>query len=497
MARDRKSARMQDQIKTLLSQGLSIRKVALALDVSRQTVRKYSEKDVIEGGSAEPMLASETSDWDGAIDWGEVAKAAAAGTTVKQLHAEYAPEVAYNRFRRRLRTKASVAPAVTLRLEHKPGERTQVDYCDGPPVLDRATGEARKTHLFCGVLPFSSFVFGEFVWDQKLPSFIESHERMWAYFGGVTPYVVIDNLKAGVKTAHRYDPDVNPTYCDYGNHQGFAVLPARPYTPRDKACVEATIGAIQRSFFQEVRNRVFYSLDDLNRAFRSFLDRFNKETMKDYGQTRSERFATERELLQPLPRERFEFSEWKAAKVHPDCHIQVAKNLYSVPHRFVGHTVRVRVSSKLVEAFVDGEAIASHPRQKGTGNVVTNEQHYPEGKREVCSFHVQAAISEARAIGPHTEELVTVLTTSRHPLRFLRRVQGILRTYHADGVTLEAAEYASRMALSFKRLRVDYIKGCIQHFAAHGARPSAVTPRRSQEELFLHSQSQTTAGGES
>lgn len=208
MARDRKSARMQDQIKTLLSQGLSIRKVALALNVSRQTVRKYGEDDVVEISNTKPLLVNESSDWDRAIDWGEVAKAASAGTTVKQLHAECAPEVAYNRFRRRLRAKAVVPPAVTLRLEHKPGERTQVDYCDGPLVLDRATGEARKTHLFCGVLPFSSFAFGEFVWDQKLPSFIESHERMWAYFGGVTPYVVIDNLKAGVKTAHRYDPDV-------------------------------------------------------------------------------------------------------------------------------------------------------------------------------------------------------------------------------------------------------------------------------------------------
>ena len=41
MARDRKTARMQEQIKVLLSQGLSIRKVALALGISRQTVRKF------------------------------------------------------------------------------------------------------------------------------------------------------------------------------------------------------------------------------------------------------------------------------------------------------------------------------------------------------------------------------------------------------------------------------------------------------------------------
>lgn len=99
---------------------------------------------------------------------------------MKQLHAEYAPEVSYTRFRRRLRVKASSSPAIAIRLEHKPGERTQINYCDGIAIVDRATGERRKTHLFCGVLPFSSFAFAEFVESQKLASFIESHERMWA-----------------------------------------------------------------------------------------------------------------------------------------------------------------------------------------------------------------------------------------------------------------------------------------------------------------------------
>ena len=332
-----------------------------------------------------------------------------------------------------------------------------------------------------------AYTFGEFVWDQKLASFIESHERAWAFFGGVTPYVVVDNLKSGIKKAHRYDPDVNPTYCDYGNHQGFAVLPARPYTPRDKACVEATIGAIQRSFFQQVRNCAFYSLDEINRAFRVFLGEFNSGVMKDHGQSRSERFVIEQSVLLPIPANRFEMGEWKSARVHPDCHVQVDKNLYSVPHRFVGKTARVRSSSKLVEIFHDGEAITSHPRQKGMGNVVTNEQHYPEGKRGLQSFHVQTALREARAIGPLTEELVLKLTSSSHPLRYLRRVQGILRVYHTDAVSQDAAEYASKMALSFNRPRLDYIKGCVAHFIAHGARLSAVTPNRNQEDLFLHS----------
>jgi transposase len=106
---------------------------------------------------------------------------------------------------------------------------------------------------------------------------------MFAYFGGITPYVVVDNLKSGVYRADLYDPDVNPTYCDFANHMGFAVLPARPYKARDKGSGESHIGVVQRGFFQEVRNRVFYSLQELNKALRDYLHRLNHEVMKDYG----------------------------------------------------------------------------------------------------------------------------------------------------------------------------------------------------------------------
>jgi transposase len=296
MAQERISGPMQEQIKKLLAEGHSIRKVSHALGVARQTVRKFGrqrgepehepKKDVSAAiGSRHPDTEGVAA-WEHAIDWAAVRAAVNSGVTIKQVHAEQAPEVSYTSFRRTLHRRAAPSPVIALRLTHQPGETVQVDYCDGILIVDAKTGETSKTQFFCGVLPFSSYAFGEFVSDQKLPTFIESHERMWSYLGGVTQYVVVDNLKSGVRKAHRYDPDVNPTYCDYGNHQGFAVLPARPYTPRDKACVEATIGAIQRGFFQEVRGRIFYSIADLNAAFRPYLERFNRGVMKDYGQSR-------------------------------------------------------------------------------------------------------------------------------------------------------------------------------------------------------------------
>ncbi|HWA73966.1 MAG TPA: IS21 family transposase [Polyangiaceae bacterium] len=497
MARDRKTARMQEQIRVLLSQGLSIRKVALALGISRQTVRKFGTGQATDVGAADVTSAPA---WDAAIDWADVAKQAAAGATIKQLRSELAPEASYTRFRRRLIAMAPRPIAATMRLEHKPGEQVQIDYCDGIGIIDRVTGEVRKTHLFCAVLPFSSYTFGEFTSSQNLASFIESHERMWAFFGGVTLYVVIDNLKAGVRAAHRYDPDVNPTYCEYGNHQGFAVLPARPYKPRDKATVEATIGAIQRGFFQEVRKRNFYSLAELNAAFRSYLERFNDGVMKDHGFSRRERFVQEQPLLRPLPQSRFELFDWRTAKVHPDCHVQVDKNFYSAPHGMIGQTVRVRLGAKLVELFTtDHERLAAHARLAGVGKFSTEEQHYPDGKLSIRRFEVRGAQAEAERIGPKTLELVQSLINSSHPLRHLRRVQGILRLRQSNRVTREALEYAADKALTFKKPRLAYIKACAEHYDANGARLVLVKPKRDGEDLFLHRNGDgaDASGGES
>ena len=147
---------------------------------------------------------------------------------MKALFEEYAPQINYSTFAKHLKSSLKIPKKPAIPLDHVAGERIQIDYCDGLKITDRKTGKTRKTHFFCGVLPFSSMTFGEFTDNQKLDNFIRSHEKMFAYFGGTTPYIVLDNLKSGVSKAHRWDPDLKPTYCDFGNKTGFAGLPAKP-----------------------------------------------------------------------------------------------------------------------------------------------------------------------------------------------------------------------------------------------------------------------------
>lgn len=484
MAKERTSVRMQTQIKIMSEQGHSIRTIARVLKLSRRTVRKYL--------APAPLVAEKTGGgWEEQIDWEYVRQEVAGkGTTIKQIGREVAPEVEYVKFWRAYWEYASpiASPSeVTIRLDHKPGEKVQVDFSDGVWLTDRASGKKTLTQLFLGVLPFSSHVYGEFVLDQKLSTFIGLHERMFSYFGGVTPYLVVDNLKSGVHKAHLYDPDVNPTYCDFANHMGFAVLPARPRKPRDKGSGESHIGVLQRDFYQRVRNQVFYSLEELNTVLRRYLEHLAQQVMKDYGVSRAERFAEEKKHLKPLPPTRFELSEWRSAKVHPDCHIQVEKNFYSVPFVYVGQRVRVRLSEKMVEVFnEDCQPLAAHSRLRGVGKFSTFDTHYPEHKLSVARFEVRHGQEQARKLGPNVEKLVEQLFSTDHPLRHLRRVQGILRLVKSHPITPEALDHACQRAMVFHKTRLAYIKDCALYFVHNGQRPTLTAPQRKADTVHLH-----------
>ncbi len=483
MAKERTSVCMQAQIKIMSKQGHSIRSIARVLRLSRRTVRKYLEPT--------PKPPSDGGAWEEEIDWDYVRQEVyGKGTTVKQVGREVAPDIAYVKFWRVFREQAGLKASpeqVTLRLNHKPAEKTQVDFCDGVFITDRNSGKKTLTQFFLGVLPFSSYSFGEFVLDQKLPTFIGVQSRMFAYFGGVTPYLVVDNLKSGVLRADLYDPDVNPTYCDFANHMGFAVLPARPYKPKDKGSGEAHIGVVQRGFFQQVRNRIFYSLEELNEALRHYLEWLNHQVMKDYGVSRAQRFEEEKKQLKALPPSPFELSEWRRAKVHPDCHIQVEKNFYSVPFVYVGQQLRVRLTEKMVEIFSeDSQPLSAHTRLSGIGKFSTYDSHYPEKKLSVARFEVHHAKAQAQKLGPNVEKLVEKLLATDHPLRHLRRVQGILRLAKRYPITLEALEHACQRALFFNKTRLSYIKACALFFLSHGQRPTLLAPNRQVDTVHLH-----------
>jgi transposase len=221
----------------------------------------------------------------------------------------------------------------TLRQVHIAGERLFVDFAGHTmEVIDAATGEVRRAEVFVAVLGASSFLYAEATWSQALADWIGAHVNALTALGGVPRQIVSDNLKAGITKACFYEPTVNRTYADMAAHYRTAIIPARPYKPRDKAKVEVGVQVVQRWILARLRNRRFFSLAELNRAIRELVDQLNDRPMRGWNTTRRALFEQlDRPALLELPPTPYEYADWKRCRVNLDYHVEIEKHFYSVP----------------------------------------------------------------------------------------------------------------------------------------------------------------------
>lgn len=330
-----------------------------------------------------------------------------------------------------------------MRQIHKAGEKLFVDYAGHTvPITDRRTGEIRSTELFVSVLGASSYTYCEATWSQGLPDWIASHIRSFEFFGGVPNVLVPDNLKAGVSSPHLYEPDLNPTYQDLAVHYGVAVVPARVRRPQDKAKAESGVQVAERWILARLRNRTFFSLADLNTAIAELLVELNERPFQKLAGCRRSMFeAVDRDALRSLPRDRYQYAEWKKVRVHIDYHVKVDQHHYSVPYQLIKEELETRLTAETVEMFDRGKRVASHVRSRKRGGFTTLSEHMPSSHRHYAEWTPERLVRWAEETGGQTAEVVTAVLASRpHPQQGFRSCLGIMNLGKSYGKErLEAA----------------------------------------------------------
>jgi transposase len=369
----------------------------------------------------------------------------------------------YSRFCELYREWAHVQK-LTLRQHHEPGEKMFVDYAGATiAVHNRDTGEIHQAAIFVAALGCSSYTFAEATWSQELPCWIGSHIRAFEFFGGLPLLVVPDNTKTGVTKACRYEPDLNPTYCEMAAHYGVAVLPARPRKPRDKAKVENAVQVVQRWIVAALRKRTFCSLSELNEAITGLLVRLNHRPFRKREGTRASVFAArERPTLRALPTDRYEMGEWHRLKVDLDYHVPAGGHYYSVPYQLVGRQVDIRLTAATVEIFHSGTRVASHARSFQTDGATSIAQHRPKAHQQYLEWTPSRLLSWADAAGPNTAELFRqILAAKPHPEMGYRSCLGLVRL--SDKHTTVRLEAAAVRALHFGAYSLHSVESILQH----------------------------------
>ena len=330
-----------------------------------------------------------------------------------------------------LRSKVRV-----LRPDGVAGDEAQIDYGFLGSWFDPVAARVRRVWAFVMVLAWSRHMFVRPVVSMDASSWVAAHVEAFAFFGGAPRRLVPDNLANGVDRPDIYDPKINKAYGELAAHYGCLVDPARVRKPTDKPNVERPMPYVRDSMW---RGREWTDEADMQAgALRWCVEvaGLRHHRALDGAQPLVVFSELEAPELICLPGQEFELARWSRPKVGPDCHIRVAKALYSVPWRLIGTHVDARDNGRVIEVFSDGVVVKTWARvERGRQ---TDWSDYPPEK--VAFFMRTPTWCRRRAaeLGPSVAAVVAQLLEV-NALHRLRSAQGVIRLAEGHPDRLDAA----------------------------------------------------------
>lgn len=435
----------------LKSKGLSNRKTAIELGISRNTVNEYVSIFESYNLSFSKLLGWSAQDLEALFSVNtEVDKARfeelsqyfdyfskelkKTGCTKEALWREYHqkhPEgYMLSQFNHHLNVWLQRINGST-KLEHKAGDKLYIDFCGKKlNYIDKDTGEVVDVEVFVGILPSSQYTFVSAVRTQSTANLVSALNGCLTYFNGVPQAIVPDNLKAAVTKSHKYAPKINATMRDFAAHYGCVINPTRTYSPQDKALVENAVSLVYKRIYYPLSKIKFFSLEALNAEIQVLLDAYNDKLFSQRNTTRRQEFlAVERDCLSALPASPYELRYFKLVRVHKMGHVYLSENkhYYSVPYRLIGKQVTICYNESTVEIFSKKERVAVHKRDFTPGKYTTQKEHMSSSAKVYSDWSLSYFQERAQKIGVNTYQYITQLIEQKpYPELGYKQAQGIL-----------------------------------------------------------------------
>jgi transposase len=472
------------QIIRMYESGVSIKGISRNLGISRNTVKEYINKINSQNLPPPELLEKETPELEGMFVPSVYTKdkylqlesmfpyiekeLRRTGVTRQLLWHEYREKYpdgyGYSQFCNHFSRWQKTSNA-SMHMEHEPGDKTFIDFAGiKMSYVERDTGEEVPVEILITCLGYSQMIYVQGCRNQKKESFVEGGEGALHYYRGATKALVPDNLKSGVTVASKYEPEINETFREFADHYGMVVYPARSRSPQDKALVEKSVSIVYNQIYAVLRNRIFYSLEELNQAIWDLLDKINSENFQGKPFSRMDLFEQEeKHLLTPLPHERFEIRESVRVKVMKNSHVLLGKDkhYYSVPFRHIGKRVKIVYGNRTVSIYSDGERIAFHQRDPRPYKYTTNLEHLPSTHRFVAEWSPEKFLTWGASIDKDVEAYIQgIFDRKPYPEIAYRSCIGILSLAKKKGK--DRLINACRRGLYYQSFGYNIIKNIIK-----------------------------------
>ena len=409
----------------LHAQGHGSRKIARALGVARDTVRR-----VIGSGSATvpPLLRAEQAE-----PWRE---------HILELHARYEGHLGRVHEALTQRGAAVSYPALTAFCRRhgigsappEPAGR----YLFGPAVEmqhDTSPHQAKIGGVLCRVQSASLVLcYSRMIFFQHYPRFTRFECKAFltqaiAYFCGAASRCMVDNSNVVVAAGSGATMIPAPEMAAFAERYGFIFVAHEKGDANRSARVEAPFQRIQKSFLV---GENFADWTDLNQRARSTCEEWNAKFSNKLHASRRELFAAEQPYLKPLPLHVPEVYQLCTRIVDAEGHVHVNRVRYSAPYRLIGRALEVRETLERVDLYEGPRRVATHARVYGPLDArVTDPAHRPP-RGQGLSRHPQPAPEqiEILQIEPRVASYLKALKQQVGDRRApLRRLLSMLQEY--------------------------------------------------------------------
>ena len=391
----------------------SIRELAERHKVHRRTVRQALADAVPPPRKVYPVRPRPAIDeWVSVIDAWLIADAVAprkqrhtARRIWQRLVAEHqatCSEVTVSRYVARRRLELGLANReVSIPQTHLAGAEAEVDFGEFYATI---AGLVVKCWMFVMRLSHSGKAFHVAFATQAQEAFLEGHVLAFAHFGGVPGRIRYDNLKpAVIRVLKGRDRTESERFTALRSHYGFDSFFCRPGIDgaHEKGGVEGEIGRFRRRHLVPVPTvACLVELNDLI-AVADGVD--DDRVITGRPITIGAAFALEFGALMALPAEAFDCARLLHARVDNRARVSVRQCFYSVPARYAGRRLPVRLTARTVEVYDGPRLVASHERAVGRYVEVLCLDHYLEVlKTKPGGLPGATALAQAKARGVFT-----------------------------------------------------------------------------------------------
>jgi transposase len=401
-------------------EGLSVRALAKRHGVHRRTVRQALESAVPPERKVPLRVAPRLAPYQAAIDEmlrSDVDAPKKQRHTARRVLARLVDEhgavsLSYSTVRDYVRKRrpqilaeaGKPLEAGSVPQTHPPAAEGEVDFHDLWVILG---GVKTKTALFTMRLSYSGRAAHRAFLTQGQEAFLEGHVHGFERLGGI-PVVQVryDNLNSAVKQVlFGRSRQENQRWIAFKSHYGFEAWYCQPghEGSHEKGGVEGEGGRFRRTHC--VPMPVVSSIEELNALLEAADDADDKRRIANRANSVSQDWAFEKTLLAPLPDEPFDTALTLSPRVDRYAQVMVRCNHYSVPARFIGHRLRVKLSACSVVVYDRNTVVARHQRAIGKGAKVLDLDHYLEILlRKPGALPGATALAQARAAKVFTAE---------------------------------------------------------------------------------------------